>query len=184
MRKTGPIYDEKDAIVLQHGASETGIWSSTLLNVATGEVIDPNYAAAYKEHTEALITRPRATAYVLPIGLSKEDEILRVAKIHALDHYILPAGSTILLRQYIQNGEKIELTEERTVLFDKGAHVFPNTVDSTILGVIMEPDFCPSAPERKMTLLRMGIISADTEGYLPLYRYCHDLKDGKISDNR
>lgn len=130
------------------------------------------------------MSRPRATAYVLPMGLATEEEILRVAKNHALDHYLLPAGSTILLRQYVQTGERIEVTEDQAIFFDNGAHVFPNTLDSTILGVIMEPDFCSSAPERKMTLLRMGLISADAKGHLPLYRYCHDLTDGTIPDNR
>ena len=136
---------------------------------------------AYNEHTQALITRPRATAYVLPTGLAEEAKILRVAKNHASEHYLLPAGSTVLLRQYLQQGEAIGLSDEQAICFDKGAHVFPNTVDSTVLGVIMEPDFNPSVPNRKMTLLRMGRISADAAGHLPLYRYCHNLNDGKVT---
>ena len=183
MRVTGPIYDETDMIVLEHGATQTGVWGSTLLRTATGEVIDPNYTVAYKEHTESLMTRPRATAYVLPIGLQQEDEILRVAQNHALDYYLLPPCSTVPLQQYMQIEEKIKLVEEKLIPFDKGALVFPNTVDSTILGVIMEPDFNPSQPNRKMTLLRMGLLTADAMGHLPLYRYCHNLKDGKLADN-
>ena len=43
----------------------------------------------------------------------------------------------------------------------------------------MEPDF-NSATTRKMTLYRMGLVSLDEEGFLPLYRYCRDLKEGKL----
>ena len=47
--------------------------------------------------------------------------------------------------------------------------------------VIMEPDFNPANPDRKMTLLRMGLIEADEAGALPLYRYCHTLETGKVA---
>lgn len=45
----------------------------------------------------------------------------------------------------------------------------------------MEPDFSPDKPDRKMTLLRMGLIEAGENGALPLYRYCHTLENGKVS---
>ena len=44
----------------------------------------------------------------------------------------------------------------------------------------MEPDFGSTATDRKMNLLSMGLIAADEKGYLPVYRYCHDLLDGKV----
>ena len=50
-----------------------------------------------------------------------------------------------------------------------------------MLNVIMEPDFNPGNPERKMTLLRMGLIEPDEAGALPLYRYCHTLENGKVN---
>ena len=51
---------------------------------------------------------------------------------------------------------------------------------------LMGLPLCPFVlkPDRKMTLLRMGLITVDAIGHLPLYRYCHDLKDGKISNIR
>lgn len=181
MRRTGPVYDENDLIVLEHDKEATGSWSTPLIHVPTGNVVDPDYTEDYFEQTIALYTRPRATAYVLPKGLPNEQEILQVAATHALEHYILPAGSKLALRQYVKTQDGIDLTPEQEFCFDKDVFVFPNTVDSTVLGVIMEPDFNPANPDRKMTLLRMGFIAADEAGKLPLYRYCHDLTDGKVS---
>lgn len=180
VQKANGIYDEKKLFVLEHGSTVTGSWSSPLLHVPSGEVVEENHTVDYKEHTEALATRPCATAYVLPAGLAQEGEILRVAGNHGIDHYRLRAGSTVSLKQYIKNEEGIAITEEQPIFFENGALVFPNTVDSAVLNVIMEPDFNAVHPERKMTLLRMGLMEADEAGNLPLYRYCHTLENGKV----
>ena len=181
VKKENPIYSEEKLFVLEHGSSVTGSWSNPLIHVPSGEVVEENHTIDYKEHTEALATRPRATAYILPAGLARETEILRVAGNHAIDFYRLPAGSTVNLKQYRKTKDGINLTEEQPVFFENGAVVFPNTVDSAVLNVIMEPDFNAANPERKMTLLRMGLIKADEAGMLPLYRYCHTLEDGKVN---
>lgn len=181
VKKENQIYSEEKRFVLEHGSTVTGSWSNPLIHVPSGEVVEENHTIDYKEHTEALITRPRATAYVLPLGLAQEAEILRVAGNHAIDHYRLPVGSTVNLKQYIKDQNGFTLTEEQPVFFENGALVFPNTVDSAVLNVIMEPDFNAANPERKMTLWRMGLIEADEAGILPLYRYCHTLEDGKIN---
>ena len=181
MQKSNPIYLEEKLFVLEHGSTVTGTWQGPLLHVPSGEVVEENHAIEHKEHTEALATRPRATAYVIPVGLAQETEILRVAGIHGAEHYALPAGSTVNLKQYVKTKEGFDITEEQPITFENGAWVFPNTVDSAVLNVIMEPDFNPGNPERKMTLLRMGLIEADKNGNLPLYRYCHTLKDGKVN---
>ena len=180
MKKSNQIYLEKKLFVLEHGSTVTGTWYGPLVNVPTGEVVEENHAIEHKEHTQALVTRPRATAYVIPVGLAKEAEILRVAGIHCAEHYALPAGSTVRLKQYVKTEDGFDITEEKPVTFENGAWVFPNTVDSAVLNVIMEPDFNPGNPERKMCLLRMGLIEADENGNLPLYRYCHTLEDGKV----
>lgn len=180
MRKSNQIWLEKKLFVLEHGFAVTGALSNPLIHVPTGEVVEKNHSIDYSEHTEALLTRPWATAYVLPAGLPQEAEILRVAGDHAIGHYRLNAGSAVRLLQYIQTAEGITLTPEQTVTFEKGALVFPNAVDSAVLNVIMEPDFNPANPDRKMTLLRMGLMEADETGALPLYRYCHTLEDGKL----
>ena len=180
-KKTNPVYQEDKLFVLEHGSAVTGAWSTPLLHVPSGEVVEENPVIEYKEHTQALAARPCATAYVLPAGLEKEAEILRVAGNHDIGYYRLDAGSAVLLKQYMKNGKEISLTEEQAVTFTNGAWVFPNTVDSAVLNVIMEPDFNAANPERKMTLLRMGLIAADEAGNLPLYRYCHTLEDGKVN---
>jgi len=180
-KKTNPVYQEDKLFVLEHGSTITGSWSCPLLHVPSGEVVEENHTVDYNEHTEALVTRTCATAYVLPLGLAQEGEILRVAGNHAIDHYCLPAGSTVNLKQYVKTEEGFVLTEEQPITFASGALVFPNTVDSAVLNVIMEPDFNAANPERKMTLLRMGLVEADEAGALPLYRYCHTLENGKVN---
>ena len=181
VKKENRCYSEEKLFVLEHGSTVTGTWHGPLIHVASGEVVEENHAIEHKEHTEALATRPRATAYILPAGLAQEAEILRVAGNHAIDHYRLSAGSTVNLKQYMKTKGGIILTEEKPVAFEKGALVFPNTVDSAVLNVIMEPDFNAANPNRKMTILRMGLIEADEAGALPLYRYCHDLENGKVN---
>ena len=181
MKKSNPIYLEEKLFVLEHGSTVTGTWYSPLVHVPTGEVVEENHAIEHKEHTQALATRPRATAYVIPMGLATEAEILRVATIHGAEPYTLPAGATLNLKQYIKTEDGFTITEEQPFTFEKGAWVFPNTVDSAVLNVIMEPDFNPGNPERKMCLLRMGLIKADENGNLPLYRYCHTLENGKVN---
>ena len=178
MLRTGCVYDESNCIVLEHEKSETGVWATPMLHVPTGRVTDPDYSCAYNEQTIALKKRPRATAYLLPQGLPNEAEILRVTGGHGIGHYRLPAGSTVKLRRY-HKGEEVTLGDEQPVRFADGALVFPNTVPSTILGVVLEPDFNASSG-RKMTLLSMGLIEPDETGSLPLYRFCHDLQDGKV----
>ena len=90
-------------------------------------------------------------------------------------------GYSFSLKQYIKNDEGFTLTEEQIITFRTGGWVFPNTVDSAVLNVIMEPDFNYGNPERKMNILRMGLIAADEAGTLPIYRYCHTLEDGKVA---
>lgn len=180
MAAMGNTYDETKLIVLEHGKGETGAIYIPMIHVPSGEITNPSYKIPYSEHTEALRTRPRPTAYVIPMGLARENEILRVAKCHAIPYYTIPAGSTVQLRQYVKSDTVADLCEERTVTFDKGAYVFVNTVPSTILSVIMEPDF-NTASGRKMCLFSMKLIEADESGYIPIYRYCHDLENGKIT---
>lgn len=180
MRTTGPVYDEKDHIVLEPSRGETGTWTTPLIQPQTGEVIQPDYCSAYKEEVAAVRSRSRATAYLLPLGLPQQEEILRVVRCHAIGHYQLAPGSAVRVQRYRYADEQVSLTEPYVQRFEQGAIVFPNTVISTILGVIMEPDF-GSVYKRKMTLLSMGLIQADGDGNLPEYRYCHDLADGKVT---
>jgi len=178
MAATGAVYDENKVIVLEQGKGPTGYWATPLIHVPTGEVMDPMHQVAYDEHVVALRTRPRPTAYVVPKGTANEEEILRIANSHAIGHYLLSKGSAVKLQRYIQKDTAVTLTEECTVCFEQGAYVFPNTVPSTVLGAIMEPDFY--GERKNMTLLSMGVIQADENGSLPIYRHCHSLQNGKV----
>lgn len=179
MIQSGAVYDENKVIVLEHAKEETGAWSTPLIDVPTGETINKEHSVAYMEHITAVRTRPRPTAYLIPKEVPHEQEILRVAKCHAISYYSLDVCSSVSVQQYLLDGETIKLTDEKTVTFSKGAYVFPNTVSSTVLGVIMEPDF--NSGSNKNTLYNMGLIAVDEKGHLPIYRYCHDLECGKIS---
>ena len=182
MAATGAIYDENNLIVLEHAKMETGAFATPLLNVVTGQTVDSEHSVAYKENTQAIQARVRATAYLIPMGLETEKEILQTAANHAIGYYSLPAGSRVKVCRYTEIDDKTGLGGEEEVCFETGAWVFPNTVPSTILGVIMEPDF-GRVYKRKMTLMSMGYITPDEKGNLPLYRYCHDLTDGKVLQN-
>lgn len=179
MMATGCKYDETDLVVLQHGNAQTGSIKTPMIQVLTGEITEPERDIGYNEQPVALHTRPRPTAYIVPVGLENEREILRVAENHGVSWYLLPDKSTVILRQYTVNGETVDLSEERPVCFDSGAYVFPNIVPSTVLSVIMEPDFNMIA-HRKMTLMSMGLVEADKEGNLPVYRCCRDLVNGRV----
>lgn len=180
MVKKGAFYTEDDTIVLEHDKGETGAWIQPLISVPTGKVVDAEHRVPYLEHTVALRSRIRPTAYILPKGLENEEEILRVTEIHGASRYAIPEGSVVRLKRYMRTEEDIRLTEEREFCFPEGAWVFPNTLPSTVLSVIMEPDF-NAVSGRKMTLLSMGLISADTAGCLPIYRYCRDLNRGEVT---
>ena len=177
--ETGAVYDPNRLFVLEHDKEETGAWITPMIHVPTGQVTDPCCSTPYKEHTIALATRIRPTAYLLPQNLPNQEEILRVAGIHGIGHYTLPAGSKVSVRQYLRQDDEIQLGAEEVFCFTEGALVFPHTVNSAVLNVIMEPDF-NKVSGRKMTLLSMGLIEADESGCLPIFRYCHDLDNGKV----
>ena len=176
---TGTIYDESDVIVLEHGNAPTGSVAVPMIRVLTGEVTDPALDMAYNEQPIAVRSRPRPTAYVLPQGLPDEKEILRVITDHGIAYYCLPGNTAMTLRQYLCEEDEISLAEEKKTSFPEGCIVLPNTVPSTILSVIMEPDFGKKA-KRKMTLYSMGLVTENANGVLPIYRYCHDLQNGKV----
>lgn len=177
---TGPVYDESDLITLEHAKSKTGSFPTPLIHVPSGRVVEEDHTEDYYEHTEAVFTRPRATAYVVPRGLVKEQELLRVMDNHQIGWYCLEPGSSLLLRQYIKGEETCTLAQEAPTVFENGCYVFPNIIDSTILNVVMEPDFNYTATDRKMNVLTMGLLQPDEKGCLPLYRYCHDLQNGRL----
>ena len=179
MVKTGAVYDENDVIVLEHTKGETGTLTMPVLNVLTGEVVEQDHVEGYDEHVGILRARPRATAYLIPCGVDNEDTILQIAACHAIAHDTLSPGSVIRVKQYGKGEEGVTLSDEQAVCFNQGAYVFPNTVPSTVLGAIMEPDFY--GDRKNMNLYSMELMEPDADGQFPLYRYCRDLKDGAVT---
>ena len=178
MVEKGKTYSENNLMVLEHGKAPSGNLLTEIIDVPSGKKAEPE-DLEYFEHTVALHTRPRATAYVIPMGIKNEDRILDLLACHGVGYYTLPEGSVLSLRGYVKAEEGIEVSEEEDVRFEKGAYVFINTVPSTVLGVIMEPDF-NSVSKRRMSLFSMGLVDFDASGRLPIYRYCHDLKNGRV----
>lgn len=180
MAATGGVYDAQDVVVIDHDRVRTGGWATPLLDVHTGRVVDANHVEDYEEQVKALHTSTRPTAYLIPCGVAREQAVLEIVAGHAVHHYDLPAGSTVRVRQYRQEGEGFTLTEEKAVCFDRGVHVFPNTVPSTVLAVLMEPGFYGG---RKWNCLyAMDLLEPDGAGALPLYRCCHDLQNGRVAE--
>ena len=179
MIEMGSIYDEANLMVLEHEKAPSQLLSTDFINVPTG-IKTQTKDVAYDEHTVALRARPRATAYVIPMGLKNEQKILDMLACHAVPHYTIPKSSAVKLRRYVRREDGIDIAAEELTVFENGAYVFPNTVPSTVLSVVMEPDF-NSASKRRMSLFSMGLIDFDKEGRLPVYRYCHDLSSGRIS---
>ena len=179
MAAKGGIYDEADKVVLHHEKQETGYWTMPLVHIPSGEVIDAEHKVPYTEHMIAARTRVRPTAYLMPRGLEAEEQILQLAARHDIGWYTLEPGSTVLVRRYRDVEGEVSLTEEYSHCFESGALVFPNTVPSTVLSVYMEPDFDREAG-RKFGPVSIGFVAADENGDLPVFRYCHDLQDGKV----
>lgn len=179
MAAKGGIYDEADKVVLNHEKLETGSWVTPLVHIPSGKTVDANNQVPYTEHMIAARTRVRPTAYLMPRGLEAEEQILQVAAGHDISWYTLEPGSTVLVRRYRDVEGEVSLTEEYSHCFESGALVFPNTVTSTVLSVYMEPDFDREAG-RKFGPVSMDFVAADENGDLPVFRYCHDLQDGKV----
>ena len=177
--RLGEDYSDKVPFVLEHGSAPTGSLPIPMIRVLTGEIADPARDMAYNEQPIAVRSRPRATAYVIPKGLPNEQQILRVITNHGIPYDMLPAGTTLPLRRYCKTDGEVDLLEETPVCFENGCYVLCNTVPSTILSVILEPDFNASSG-RKMSLLSMGLVSPDGSGNLPIYRFCHNLHNGKL----
>lgn len=140
----------------------------------------------YQDGTESLMTltpgivnhversRTAPTAYVIPAGASFTDRVLELMDKQGIAYTYIPAGSTVLLRQYTGTVTQAGLTEEKAVTFGSGAYVFTmNQIPAYILASLMEPDVDDVA-ENAGTLAQQGIITP-VDGYFPIYRYCHDL---------
>lgn len=182
----GATYDEGDLFIANFAASRSGpVWPGSMMDQHTGEVSDPDYTFTMlmPSASDIKLARPRPTAYVVPQNIPGAADLTALADKHDVKWYELPAGSAVKLRQYVMPEKSASLTEEQTVTFRGGAYVFPMNQDTAnILGMLMEPDSVGyQSTGVKCNVVDMKLVARDASGYLPLYRYCHDLADGKIA---
>lgn len=178
----GSVYgEENDEIVLAHGTTnETTVLGRPLWDMRSGTAADADATDVIIRYDKALRTRIRPTAYVIPAGEAWTDAVLEILDKHAVRYDTLASGATIMLQQYVEATEGAELTEEAAVTFENGAIVIPmNQISGNIIAVLMEPDV-DDTEGYNGTLVQSHVLSP-SNGKFPIYRYIHDLIDGKVS---
>ena len=183
----GATYDEEDLYTVRGTYSECGpAWAEKEYDMNTGAVLNDNviiHTTSHNPETDVTLARPRATAYLIPKDLPKADKVTELAEKHGIRWYELPAGNSAELKQYYFEGDNIaSLTEEKTVAFENGAYVFPmDQAAANVLAVLMEPDSIKPSSEYIYDILQMGYVEQGADGYVPVYRYCHDLDEGRVT---
>ena len=177
----GAVYDEDDIIILSSGKTthpeytvKTEDYNTLSGSIKWVDMVPDLY-------DQILRGRVAPTAYVLPADLPKIDKILEQMDAQSIAYTKLPNHAAVSLQQYYGSTEEAFLTQERTVVFPKGAYVF--TMDQPkgeILALLMEPDVTDLA-QYKNNLTFQGRIPQDEFGYFSTYRYIHDLQNGKIA---
>ena len=169
--REGSIYNEEEQVILAVGSS-------------THPEYDIGQVWTYQDGTQVqntltpsasdviLRSRIAPTAYVIPAGESYTQTVLELMDKHGIAYQFLPAGTTVLLRQYTGTTTEADLTEEKPVTFENGAYVFyKNQFRGITLSMLMEPDATDLATY-KGTLAQRSILPIDA-----IYRYCHDLNE-------
>jgi len=175
----GETYEDTDTITLAwEGTAKPEFDILTDHYSLEGGEVQTQKAKLYTAKT----TRVAPTAYVIPANLEKINLILELMDLQEISYYFLPANTAISLQQYSGTVDEnrvttnVALTEEQSVVFASGAYVFQmNQVNARNLALLMEPD-SPSQSD----LVQLGRITVGSDGSFPIYRYIHDLKDGKI----
>ena len=180
----GATFETNDVIILRHHdvKDEEVFWEDyPVYDMASGvQTGTTDYTWIRRAGVDT--SRPRPTAYVIPADISGIDDILKTVDGHQIQYYKLDNGSSVSLKQYVyQDITSSNLGGERTVTFANGAYVFPmNQTASTLMGLMFEPDVYDNRAY-KSDFIRMGYMEATAGQPLPLYRYEHDLVNGKVS---
>ena len=193
--ENGKTYEEDDVVLLDVNSSDhpelhinnfvdKKIYQVNMKNGGKQEIKE--YKAKYYDVIKR--TRPAPTAYVLPAGESFTQDVLALMDKQGISYEFIPSGSAVQLQQYTGTVALAELTEEKLVVFPKGAYVFTmNQPYALILAGFMEPDMTDAkmtdvnGRETGGTLAQMGKITA-TDGVFPIYRYIHDLNEEGFID--
>ena len=182
--ENGKTYKEDDVLAMTHQTNyhpEYNIQGKKV-NLRNGGEVDFTFEARMAD--TVLRTRVAPTAYVIPAGESFTQRVLNLMDMQGIAYKFIPAGSAVMLQQYLgtvaADGTVSEttLTEDKLVAFPDGAYAFcMNQVDALILSCYMEPDYATTTE----TLARQGIITP-TDGAYPIYRYIHDLNEDDFID--
>ncbi|MBQ3866283.1 MAG: hypothetical protein II776_05225, partial [Clostridia bacterium] len=173
IREAGKAYDPRRKFVLTTDIEKNEETALTLArpvySLETGACIQPDKTNKLYFYDLALRTRPLPTAYVLPLGLPREKELLDVIEQNGIRCGRLPAGASLPLRQYVGSAERAFLDEEKETVFPKGALVLPMSQEAgLLLATLLEPD-CTDVSEGRGSLAQSGIISP-VAGIFPIYR--------------
>ena len=180
----GGVYGEEDDIlVLQHGVTKNSYYEidRPSWNLTDGSLSSAGTGKKVYYYDQILASRSRPTAYVMSKDAENIDKIVANMDKNGIAYYAVDADSTILLQQYMGSKAAATLTSETAVTFENGAYVFPmDQVAANVLAMTMEPDVVDSEGYNG-TLLQSGLVTPDANGMIAIYRYSHDLVDGKVS---
>ena len=177
----GKTFSEDDIVPLHVTKTEHPEFSYVLqsINTATGEGRPETVIPTIYDNVVRYRVAP--TAYVIPAGQSWNGTVLELCDRLGLVYTQIPAGSTVLLRQYTGDGNLADLTEEAEVTFEQGAYVIcMNQANSRNLAYMMEPDH-GDGTGGEVSLVQTKVIPV-TNGTMPIYRYEHDLNSEGFID--
>ena len=169
--REGSIYNEEDPVILDVESSTHPEYNiDQVWTYQDGTQVHNTLTPSASD----VVARSRIapTAYVIAAQESYTQTVLSLMDKHDIAYEFLPAGTTVLLRQYTGTATEAGLTEEKPVTFENGAYVFyKNQVRGITLSMLMEPDVTDLATY-KGTLAQRGILPVES-----IYRYCHDLNE-------
>ncbi len=193
----GATFDEDDMFVLQHdtnNAEGTEIEFERLFyDIRVGKVSEADsYTTKLYPNDKAARSRTRATAYFIPkagdwlkkdtlASVSNEykklqyERALETLDKHSVKYYELPAGTSVVARQYKGTVKDATLLPEKVITFENGGYVVPmNQVAGNVIGGLFEPDVTDNSGDPG-TFMQQKLYSAAEDGTLPVYRYERDL---------
>ena len=180
----GKTFEESDIVVLKSGETSHPELAVQVPNhdAGSGEFIKM-VTITPTVQDDIIRTRPAPTAYVIPAGESWVQAVMTIMDRHGIAYTKLPAGQTVMLRQYTGSRTEAQLADETAVNFPNGAYVFcMNQLKAEILTGLLEPDLTDAARTLTSSNGRLTATSDDNHTYIspvdgvfPIYRYEHDL---------
>ncbi|MBQ3074883.1 MAG: hypothetical protein IJC26_02340 [Clostridia bacterium] len=123
----------------------------TYFDVQTGELVktEDKPLTIYRKIVR---TRPRPSAYVLPLGKGWEEELIALLDRQFIKYEKKEGCQTRELTQFIRKGDTVTLSDAKACTFEKGVLVVPVAQEaSRIVSFIFEAD-CPDSVKAKELL--------------------------------